>query len=83
MHPPLGVPAKQLVCGDLIAALQECHDRGILYKWSGACNSEKDALTMCLRKERIDRTTKNREESKVRNAKKYAAWAKLREEEKE
>lgn len=51
MHAPLGVPERQLACADLITALNECHARGMLVRWAGLCNGEKQALTMCLRKE--------------------------------
>ena len=40
-----------IVCGELIAALESCHAKGLLHKWSGACNDDKHALTVCLRKE--------------------------------
>ncbi|GFZ49552.1 hypothetical protein JCM24511_07672 [Saitozyma sp. JCM 24511] len=77
MHAPLGVPERQLVCADLILALEQCHAQGILYRWTGGCNAEKKALGACLRKERIDRTTRNREAAKERTAKKQAVWAEL------
>lgn len=51
MHAPLGVPERQLACADLITALNECHAQGMLYRWAGMCNTQKHALTMCLRKE--------------------------------
>lgn len=51
MHAPLGVPERQLVCSELINALNECHAQGMLYRWAGMCNVEKQALTLCLRKE--------------------------------
>lgn len=51
MHAPLGVPERQLACSDLISALNECHAQGMLYRWAGMCNVQKQDLTMCLRKE--------------------------------
>ncbi|CAK9782568.1 UPF0287-domain-containing protein [Cutaneotrichosporon oleaginosum] len=80
MHAPLGVPERQIACADLIQALEECHARGTIAKFFGACNDQKLALNMCLRKERVDRTTRNREASKERNRKKEEAWARLAEE---
>lgn len=38
-------------CGEFIEALEACHAQGILYKWSGACNDHKWALSHCLTKE--------------------------------
>ncbi|BEJ13070.1 hypothetical protein CspHIS471_0302440 [Cutaneotrichosporon sp. HIS471] len=77
MHAPLGVPHRQVACAELIQAIEECHARGMIPKFLGACNSQKLALNMCLRQERIDRTTRNREASKVRTRKKEEAWARL------
>jgi COX assembly protein 2 len=51
MHAPLGVPERQLACSDLISALNECHAQGMIYRFAGKCNVQKEALTMCLRKE--------------------------------
>lgn len=51
MHAPLGVPERQLVCAEFIAALERCHAKGLIYKWTGGCNDEKRALGMCLRQE--------------------------------
>lgn len=76
MHAPLGVPERQLVCADYIAALEECHANGWL-RLLGGCNEQRNNLTMCLRKERIDRTTRNREAAKERTAKKKEVWAEL------
>jgi len=39
------------VCADLIEALEQCHARGMLYKFIGGCNIQKKELTQCLRKE--------------------------------
>ncbi len=63
----------------------------MLARWTGTCNAQKDALNVCLRQEvryklsprgrsptqRIDRTTRNREEAKERTAKKKAIWAEI------
>jgi len=74
VHPHLDVPSRQLACGELIAALEECHAKGLLYKISGGCNDQKYALGLCLRQERIDRTTRNREAAKERTKKKTDAF---------
>ncbi|WVQ81855.1 hypothetical protein IAT38_003982 [Cryptococcus sp. DSM 104549] len=76
MHALLGTPQRQIVCHDLIKAFEECHRTASFAKF-GACNEQKEALALCLRQERIERTTRNREESKERNAKKKAVWEAL------
>ncbi|KAI0371724.1 UPF0287-domain-containing protein [Pilatotrama ljubarskyi] len=68
-HPPP-------VCLEFIQALDACHANG-WYRWTGACNQAKQDLNMCLRKERIDRTAKNREEAKLRRQKAEQAWKEL------
>ncbi|WVN85896.1 uncharacterized protein L203_101049 [Cryptococcus depauperatus CBS 7841] len=77
MHPLLGNLQKQYACAEYIQALEECHAKGFLMRWSGGCNDHKKALTLCLRQERIERTTRNRESAKERTEKKKAAWAAL------
>jgi len=77
VHAPLDIPSRQLACGEFIEALHACHAKGMLYRLSGACNDEKYALSMCLRKERLERTERNREEAKERNRKKKEAFAAL------
>ena len=57
-------------CGHLIKALEECHNRGMIAKFSGQCNGIKHDLDMCLRAERIERTTANRGQAKVRTERK-------------
>ncbi|RXK41157.1 hypothetical protein M231_01561 [Tremella mesenterica] len=76
MHPLLGVPERQLACAEYIQALEECHARGWI-RYLGACNSQRRELVLCLRKERLNRTARNREEAKVRTAKKKEVWAEL------
>ncbi|CAO1631093.1 unnamed protein product [Sympodiomycopsis kandeliae] len=69
MHPHL-VQGKQQKCGDLIKALEECHSRGMIAKFSGQCNDIKHDLNMCLREERIQRTERNRQDAKLRTERK-------------
>ncbi|ORX38513.1 hypothetical protein BD324DRAFT_577500, partial [Kockovaella imperatae] len=64
-----------LACGEFIQALEACHAKGMLYRFSGACNGEKELLVRCLHAERMGRAAKNREESIDKNKKKYDAWA--------
>ncbi|OCF37927.1 hypothetical protein I317_06229 [Kwoniella heveanensis CBS 569] len=77
MHAPLGTAERQLACAELISALEQCHAKGMIAKLSGVCNEQKEALSMCLRKERLDRTARNREAAKDRTAKKKEVWAAL------
>ena len=64
--PPLGTPSRSpprfptasLIalralagCGDIIRALNECHERGMLHKITGGCNGIKEQLNLCLREE--------------------------------
>lgn len=43
-----------------MVALEECHDRGFLWKSMGMCNGAKEALSACLRAERRKRQDDNR-----------------------
>ncbi|OXG32043.1 hypothetical protein C360_04311 [Cryptococcus neoformans Bt15] len=77
MHAFLGNPDRQLVCAEFIQALEECHSRGYLARLVGVCNDQKAALGACLRKERLERTERNRDAAKERTAKKKAVWEAL------
>ncbi|KAF7295105.1 COX assembly mitochondrial protein [Mycena indigotica] len=59
---------KKIVCKDFIEALEKCHSNN----WArllGFCNLQKDELNLCLREERLKRTTANRELSQERKHK--------------
>ncbi|KAG6166777.1 hypothetical protein E4U51_003335 [Claviceps purpurea] len=56
-------------CEDLIAALEECHDKGLLHKASGACNDAKQKVIACLRQERSRVQTENRLAAKAKREK--------------
>ncbi|KAI0721539.1 UPF0287-domain-containing protein [Cerioporus squamosus] len=80
-HPPPAQPCELthrilIVCREFIQALDACHADG-WSRWTGACNQAKHDLNMCLRKERVDRTTKNREEAKAKREKIEQAWKEL------
>ncbi|KIM23729.1 hypothetical protein M408DRAFT_332216 [Serendipita vermifera MAFF 305830] len=62
MHSHL-VQEKEIVCREFIEALNACHANW-LKKYTGGCNDEKTRLNSCLRQERMDRTTRHREEAK-------------------
>jgi COX assembly protein 2 len=66
-----------LDCADVVAALDECHARGFLWKVTGHCTEAKYAVNMCLRAQRLDRTAKNREAAKEKRAKIKEVWAEL------
>ncbi|WWC90709.1 uncharacterized protein L201_005646 [Kwoniella dendrophila CBS 6074] len=80
MHAPLGNPDRQLACAELIQALEECHAQGMVARLTGVCNTQKKALSMCLRKERKDREARNHETAKLRTIKKKEVWEKLEQE---
>ncbi|KAJ7694157.1 hypothetical protein B0H17DRAFT_932139 [Mycena rosella] len=66
MHPQLS--DRKLVCKEFMDALEQCHSSN----WArlfGYCNTQKDELNTCLRKERIERTAENRETAKERKLK--------------
>ncbi|KZT65458.1 hypothetical protein DAEQUDRAFT_676864 [Daedalea quercina L-15889] len=67
------------VCREFIEALDACHANSWA-KWTGGCNQAKHDLNMCLRKERIERTTRNREDAKKRRQNTEQVWKELREE---
>ncbi|KAJ7940849.1 hypothetical protein B0H13DRAFT_1586136 [Mycena leptocephala] len=67
MHPQPS-DKKVLVCKEFMDALEQCHSNN----WArllGQCNRQKEGLNACLRKERIERTTENRETAKERKLK--------------
>ncbi|KIO34747.1 hypothetical protein M407DRAFT_89673 [Tulasnella calospora MUT 4182] len=69
MHVHLTQPDKAAACKDLIEQLHQCHESGLLAKYTGVCNDAKRALDRCLRQERLDRTARNRDAAKVRDEK--------------
>lgn len=58
-------------------ALEECHDRGFLWKSIGMCNGAKEALSACLRAERRKRQDNNRDKAEDKKAKIRAAWKEI------
>lgn len=61
-------------------ALEECHDRGFIWKSMGMCNQMKRDVNMCLRAQRLERTKRNREEAKERSDRRKALFASIDEE---
>ncbi|KAG2077779.1 UPF0287-domain-containing protein [Suillus decipiens] len=74
MHPQLS--DKRIVCREFIQALDACH----VNNWArltGGCNEEKDSLNKCLRKERVERSTRNRVQAKEKRLKTEQVWKEL------
>ena len=57
-----------------MAALDECHARGFLFKAVGGCNGAKHAVNMCLRRARLERTAYNAEAAREKRKKVEAVW---------
>ncbi|KAH7930883.1 UPF0287-domain-containing protein [Leucogyrophana mollusca] len=74
MHPQLS--DKRIVCREFIQALDVCHANNWA-RLTGGCNQEKDKLNKCLRKERVERSTRNREQAKEQRMKAEQAWRDL------
>jgi COX assembly protein 2 len=64
-------------CADVVAALDECHARGFLWKVTGNCTDAKYKVNMCLRAQRLERTRVNREVAKEKREKIEKVWAEL------
>lgn len=58
-------------------ALDECHERGFLWKAVGMCNGQKTAVNKCLRAQRLERTAANRKIAKEKREKTKAIWAEI------
>ncbi|BGP34569.1 hypothetical protein JCM10296v2_006391 [Rhodotorula toruloides] len=79
MHPPLA-DHQQGSCTEVMQALKQCHDANPWMKFAGACNSQKHALNMCLREERLERTRKNQEAAKEKRKAVEQRWKELEDE---
>ncbi|KAI6038989.1 hypothetical protein EDC04DRAFT_2688406 [Pisolithus marmoratus] len=74
MHPQLS--DKRIVCREFIQALDTCHANNWA-RLTGRCNQEKDKLNQCLRKERVERSARNRADAKEQRTKTEKAWKEL------
>ncbi|KAF2468222.1 UPF0287-domain-containing protein [Lindgomyces ingoldianus] len=74
MHPHLHT-AENKQCEEVIAALEECHARGFLWKVFGNCSDAKHKVNMCLRAQRLERTRLNREKAKEKRKHIEKVWA--------
>jgi COX assembly protein 2 len=80
MHPHLHTEEVQKSCADVVAALDECHARGFLWKVTGNCTDAKYKVNMCLRGLRLEKTRQNREAAKAKREHIKKVWAELDEE---
>ncbi|KAL2357700.1 cytochrome c oxidase biogenesis protein Cmc1-like protein [Cryomyces antarcticus] len=76
MHPHLHTK-DNTGCEEVMAALDECHARGFLWKAVGMCNEAKHNVNMCLRAERLQRTAQNRAIAKAERAKIQEKWKEI------
>lgn len=63
-----------------MAALDECHARGFIWKATGGCNTAKREVNKCLRAERLERTARNREKAKEKKERIQRVWREIDEE---
>lgn len=64
-------------CADVVAALEECHAHGFLWKVTGNCTDAKHKVNMCLRGIRLERTRQNREAAKEKRERIKKVWKEL------
>ncbi|KAI9695626.1 MAG: hypothetical protein M1820_008473 [Bogoriella megaspora] len=76
MHPHLHTKDNK-ACEEVMAALEECHAQGFLWKSLGMCSEAKTRVNLCLRAQRLDRTAQNREEARLRRERIAKAWEEL------
>lgn len=68
---------RSSACEELMAALDECHARGLLWKSTGMCNEAKTRVNLCLRAQRLERTRLNREKAKVKRETIVSKWKEI------
>ncbi|KAF8497063.1 hypothetical protein F5888DRAFT_1923743 [Russula emetica] len=76
MHPQSS--DKKIACREFFDALELCH-ANVWAKWTGGCNEAKRKLNKCLHKESVARAARNREDAKMRNARREKALQELHE----
>jgi COX assembly protein 2 len=64
-------------CADVVAALEECHNQGFLWKVTGNCTDAKYKVNMCLRGLRLEKTKANREAAKEKRERIQKVWKEL------
>ena len=60
-----------------MAILDECHARGFMWKVMGMCNEAKTNVNKCLRAQRLERTSANREAAKIKRQAIEAKWTEI------
>ncbi|KAG5942740.1 hypothetical protein E4U53_007175 [Claviceps sorghi] len=65
MHPHLHTK-NALACEEIIAALEDCHNRGFMHKATGGCNDIKEKVNQCLRVERSKLQAENRHAARAK-----------------
>ena len=68
-------------CGQLIQALEECHQQGFIHRAFGSCNNQKEELTKCLHEERVLRERQNMLKSIEKRKQVAKRWKEMDEEE--
>lgn len=68
MHPHLHTK-NALACEEIIAALEDCHNRGFMHKATGGCNDIKEKVNKCLRDERSKLQAENRQAARAKRDK--------------
>ncbi|KAG6002558.1 hypothetical protein E4U21_002982 [Claviceps maximensis] len=68
MHPHLHTK-NALACEEIIAALEDCHNRGFMHKATGGCNDIKEQVNKCLRIERSKQQAENRQAARAKRDK--------------
>lgn len=58
-------------------AFEQCHSRGFLWKAMGMCNNAKDALSECLRAERMKHLKTNQTDTKEKQERIRRAWKEI------
>lgn len=72
-----GSNPSQTGCAEVVAALEECHARGFLWKVGGNCTDAKYRVNMCLRGLRLERTRQNRVEAMEKRKHIKKVWAEM------
>ncbi|EFX05350.1 cmc1-like, cytochrome c oxidase biogenesis protein [Grosmannia clavigera kw1407] len=76
MHPHLD-NVDNAGCAEVMAAFEECHAKGFIWKSMGMCNGAKTALNTCLKAERAKRVVANRSNAQDKNGKIRALWKEI------
>ncbi|KAG2218096.1 hypothetical protein INT45_000019 [Circinella minor] len=78
MHPPLA-EHKHEGCLKAIQALDECHNAGLMNRFTGACNDTKKQLDECLKEEFLILRAENKAKAAAKRAKLEKIWKEMEE----